>query len=159
MLDTCVAVGELEYRSSLPIMPHHARMPGSDESLLLAGTCSREIADLVDGHMQSSSQPATNLGAISMLLQGIKHGWRLPEPCNVEPSTLDSSQRLPEKLADAIRSFESPDGDIPGMRPAGAYAFFSWMSLRLPGAQAHTLNLGVVIPHSQVSTCLLHGCP
>ena len=76
-----------------------------------------------------------------MLLQGIKHGWRLPEPCNVEPSTLDSSQRLPEKLADAIRSFEEPAGDIPGMRLARPCSLSFDVSLRLQGAQAHTLNL------------------
>ena len=56
-----------------------------------------------------------------MLVQGIKRGWRLPEPCNVEPSTLESSQRLPQKLADAIRSFEDPEGDMPGTRLAHAW--------------------------------------
>lgn len=72
-------------------------------------------------------------------LQGIKHGWRLPEPCNVEPSTLASSQRLPEKLADAIHSFEAPAGDIPGMRLAGTCSLF--LSLMLQGAQTQTPNL------------------
>ena len=46
--------------------------------------------------------------------QGIEHGWKLPEPCSVDPQHVPGSERLPKSLAEAIHAFEHPPEGSPG---------------------------------------------
>ena len=51
---------------------------------------------------------------LPMARQGIEHGWKLPEPCSVDPQHVPGSERLPMSLADAIHAFEHPPKGSPG---------------------------------------------
>ncbi|KAK9834137.1 hypothetical protein WJX81_001281 [Elliptochloris bilobata] len=67
--------------------------------------------------LDATANPHLALAAIVLAgCEGIKRGWQLPEPCNVDPSSLPSSERLPKSLAEAIRSFQETTGDSPGLR-------------------------------------------
>ena len=48
------------------------------------------------------------------MAQGIEHGWKLPEPCSVDPQHVPGSERLPKSLAEAIHAFEHPPEGSPG---------------------------------------------
>lgn len=48
------------------------------------------------------------------MVQGIEHGWKLPQPCSVDPQHVPGSERLPKSLAEAIHAFEHPPEGSPG---------------------------------------------